>query len=219
MFWIKTVKNFLGSFIVNRGKNNKVILVDSDGLEHIVRRLKKCRIKFKGDNNTIKIYKPLGDLSLNVVVYNNTNITLKPSEFQREIKITGYDNQNNNIIIGKNCSTSATLSVLLLRGNGNITIGDDCMIAWNDEIRLGDGHDIYDKQGKIINNNQDIFIGNHVWIGADVLILKGAHIPNNSVVGVRSVVTKAFNDDNIALAGTPAKVIKTGINWTRKSQY
>ncbi|NET72264.1 MAG: acyltransferase [Sphaerospermopsis sp. SIO1G2] len=50
-------------------------------------------------------------------------------------------------------------------------------------------------------------IGNRVWIGANVTILKGVNIGNNAVVGAGSVVTKDIPEKAIAV-GVPAKVIK-----------
>ena len=217
---IKKLKDFKKSFVSSHGKNNHVFVIDPDGKCIEVRRLSNCHIKFKGDNNTVKIYKPFGDLNLDIEVCNNTNIVLKPSVLPRGIKIVGFDNNHNNIVIGKNFLTSATISIMLLRGCGDITIGDDSMMGWGSEIRLGDGHNILDKtSGEIINSNQNINIGNHVWIASDVLILKGADIPDNSIVGVKSVVTKPFTTKNVVIAGIPAKVVKTNVDWTHKSQY
>ena len=53
------------------------------------------------------------------------------------------------------------------------------------------------------------------------MLLKQAQIANNSIVGIRSIVTKKFEKTNVVLAGNPAKVVKTGVNWDRAypSQY
>jgi acetyltransferase-like isoleucine patch superfamily enzyme len=50
-------------------------------------------------------------------------------------------------------------------------------------------------------------IGDRVWIGANVTILKGVTIGNDAVVGAGSVVTKDVPEKAIAV-GVPAKVIK-----------
>lgn len=49
-------------------------------------------------------------------------------------------------------------------------------------------------------------IGDRVWIGANVTILKGVTIGNDTVVGAGSVVTKDLPEKVIAV-GVPAKVI------------
>ncbi|AFZ59160.1 acyltransferase [Anabaena cylindrica FACHB-243] len=53
-------------------------------------------------------------------------------------------------------------------------------------------------------------IGNRVWIGANVTILKGVTIGSDTVVGAGSVVTKDLPERAIAV-GVPAKVIKQRI--------
>ncbi|GAX34321.1 acyltransferase [Nodularia sp. NIES-3585] len=50
-------------------------------------------------------------------------------------------------------------------------------------------------------------VGDRVWIGANVTILKGVTIGNDAVVGAGSVVTKDIPEKAIAV-GNPAKVIK-----------
>ena len=55
-------------------------------------------------------------------------------------------------------------------------------------------------------------IGNHVWLGNSVVIMKGVHIEDGSVIGIESIVTKDIPCNCIAV-GSPAKVIKTNIHW------
>jgi maltose O-acetyltransferase len=51
-------------------------------------------------------------------------------------------------------------------------------------------------------------IGNNCFIGLRALIMPGVSIGNNTIVGAGSVVTKSF-DDNLVIAGNPAKIICT----------
>ena len=50
-------------------------------------------------------------------------------------------------------------------------------------------------------------IGDRVWIGANVTILKGVTVGDDAVIGAGSVVTKDIPEKAIAV-GNPAKVIK-----------
>ena len=50
-------------------------------------------------------------------------------------------------------------------------------------------------------------IGNDVWIGANVTVLKGVKIGNGAIIGAGSVVTKDILSYAIAV-GVPAKVVK-----------
>lgn len=98
----------------------------------------------------------------------------------------------------------------------NIFIGDDCMFSNDVEIRNGDSHPILDKEtGKRTNNAASVTIGNHVWITAHVRILKGAVIPDGSIIGNSSVLSGKFKDNNSIYAGMPAKQVKTNIMWER----
>lgn len=50
-------------------------------------------------------------------------------------------------------------------------------------------------------------IGDRVWIGANVTILKGVTIGDRTIVGAGSVVTRSLPPDAVAV-GNPARVIK-----------
>lgn len=52
-----------------------------------------------------------------------------------------------------------------------------------------------------------VFIGNNVWLGESVSVLKGVTIGDNSIIGASSVVNKSIPSNSIAV-GIPAKVVK-----------
>ncbi len=58
-----------------------------------------------------------------------------------------------------------------------------------------------------VKDSVSTYIGNDVWIGANVVILKGITIGNGAIVGAGSVVTKDLPSYSIAV-GNPAKIIK-----------
>lgn len=91
------------------------------------------------------------------------------------------------------------------------------MLSSNIVFRSSDGHVIYDLESKkIINKPKPINIQDHVWIGASVIILKGSTVCKNSIIGTASLVTKSFSEENIIIAGNPAKKVKENINWDRR---
>ena len=53
-----------------------------------------------------------------------------------------------------------------------------------------------------------IVIGKNVWIGANVTILGGVTIGDNSIIAAGAVVNKDIPPDSVA-AGVPARVIKS----------
>ena len=60
-------------------------------------------------------------------------------------------------------------------------------------------------------------IGDNCWIGADVTILPGVTIGDNSVIGAGSVVTKDI-PSNVVAVGNPCKVLRE-INERDKEYY
>jgi acetyltransferase-like isoleucine patch superfamily enzyme len=106
----------------------------------------------------------------------------------------GHVNSNTNFIIMK-----------------GITIGDECSISWGCEFLDEDFHDI-NYTGKK-EREPSIEIGNHVWIGSNVTVLKGSRIPDGCVIASGSVVCSVFKKNNCLLAGNPAKVIKENVDW------
>ena len=105
--------------------------------------------------------------------------------------------------------------------NSGLIIGNDCMFGGNILILPSDGHSILDcESGKIINRVQgNIAIGDHCWIGAKTILTKKAKLSNNSIVAAGSVVTRAITEENIIIAGNPAKIVKQNINWERVNPF
>lgn len=89
-----------------------------------------------------------------------------------------------------------------------ITIGSDCLIAEHVTIRDQDhrfGPGLITARAGF--NNAPVTIGDNVWLGAKVTVLKGVTIGNNVVVGANSVVTRDL-PANVVAAGNPARVLK-----------
>lgn len=113
------------------------------------------------------------------------------------------------IEIGNNVNITGNTSVIC---NKKIKIGDNSLISWDCLILDTDFHKIYNNE-EILNEDKQIEIGNHVWIGAKTTILKGTIIPNDSVVGAGSLCVGPFFDENAIYAGHPIELIKRNINW------
>ena len=52
-----------------------------------------------------------------------------------------------------------------------------------------------------------ITIGNNVWIGAQVCVLPGVTIGDNTIIGAGSVVTKSI-PANVLAVGNPCRVVR-----------
>jgi len=94
-------------------------------------------------------------------------------------------------------------------GQGNITIEQNFISGMNVVI-ISSNHDYrnisipYYKGEEI---KRDIFIGKHVWIGANSVILPGVSIGDGVVIGAGSIVTGNI-PSNVIVAGSPAQAIK-----------
>ncbi len=94
----------------------------------------------------------------------------------------------------------------------SISIGSDVLLGWNISIRDNDGHPIY-QYDNVINHDKEIVIGDKTWIASYADILKGVQLPEGTIVGTRSLVTKSVEGKNKLIAGIPAKEIKENVTW------
>jgi len=100
-------------------------------------------------------------------------------------------------------------SNVILSCHTKIKIGEGVKIAHNVVIRDNDSHEIIDENHV---SKEPIEIGNHVWIGTNVIILKGVRIGDGAIIGANSLVNKDIPAKAFA-AGVPAKVIRENVEW------
>lgn len=103
------------------------------------------------------------------------------------------------IEIGDGCGFSGTVIGSAL----SITLGNNVRCGANTLITDSDWHFDDPRVGK----DKPIIIGDNVWLGYGVKVLKGVHIGENSLIGACSVVTKDI-PANVIAAGNPCKVIR-----------
>lgn len=131
--------------------------------------------------------------------------------YNMQIKIIG---SGNTVFIGPK-STLGSGHIVSGGKHISIRIGENCMIADGVDIWSTDTHSVL-QDGKLINEPESITIGDHVWIGKDVAILKGVTIGDNAVVGMRSLVTKDIRPGTLN-AGSPSKELREGVDWRRRN--
>lgn len=120
------------------------------------------------------------------------------------------------VTIGDGCVFNGSTHVIgALTNDIAVRVGRDCLFASGISIRGSSHHGLWDRTtGVLLNPEQGIDIGDHVWIGDGVVILNKARIGRGSVVAARSVVNKPTAEDHVLLAGAPAAVRRSDIDWT-----
>lgn len=88
-----------------------------------------------------------------------------------------------------------------------VVIGADCAISWDVMITDSDEHW---REG--VEMVQPVRIGNHVWIGARAMVLKGVTIGDGAIVAAGAVVTKDVPSGAL-VGGVPARLIREGEEW------
>lgn len=170
----------------------------------------RCRFDCKGKNNRIYIRDGILRGCIFYIKGDNNNIIINGLS-ARNAEFWVQDDCNS-ITIGEKTGFSGRVYFDAQEGN-SISVGNNCLFSDEVIFRTGDCHSILDTDNNRINASKSIEIGDHVWIGYDVKVNKGVKISSNSVVGTGSVVTGRIEQENVIVAGVPAKVIKEGINW------
>lgn len=101
--------------------------------------------------------------------------------------------------IGSNCGFSGTV----IAAYHSISIGDNVKFGANCLIMDYEGHSEDSRSGKPLPIN----IEDNVWLGTNVVVLKGVTIGRNTLIGANSLVTRDIPANAVA-AGSPCKVIR-----------
>ena len=64
-----------------------------------------------------------------------------------------------------------------------------------------------------INPDKPIIVGNHVWIGCKCVLLKGAELPDNTVLAAGTLLKSPFTGENQVIGGNPPTTLKQDIRW------
>lgn len=172
------------------------------------------KIEITGDNNKVEV-SPGVILKGVVIKVSASNSVIK---LEAGVRFSGHilvkKGVCNSVVIGEN-TTVGGARIICSEGT-KVVIGKDCMFSNGVEVRSTDSHPIMDLDGGRINYAADVSIGDHVWLAAHVSILKGARIGKNSIIGTRSVVSGNFQQGNEAIAGNPARIVRSGVTWDRE---
>ena len=146
--------------------------------------------------------------NVSIIVEKGASISIGSNVYIGEgsyIKCYGGD-----LIIGNDVSINAHA---FINACGGVSIGNDTRIAAK-FVCIASNHIFSDpdlpirKQGI---SKDGIKIGSNVWLGANVKVLDGITVPNNSIIAAGAVVNKPLDEEGL-YAGVPAKFKKKIFN-------
>lgn len=202
-----SVETFSRNVVVDINGNNNTVTAKKGGHFHSV------VIEINGSNNTVTVKKGAHVERLTIFISGN-DISLSLGEnvsFCRGDAWLWMEGDKSCILINDHCSFYGDVHIASTEG-APIKIGEGCLIASGVQIRSGDSHSIY-RDGVRFNHARAVTISDRVWLAEGAVVLKGVEISPDSVVATKAVVTKAFPEKGVIIAGNPASVVKTGITW------
>lgn len=223
---------------MNKETKKKFIRRYGKILSWVYRKTKGCHVRMKGEDNIISLSGVFAAKTKIIINGTANKILIRPGLTRLKSCTLTISGNHNVIMIGHDCNlnkcdlyieddqglinigehtTIAGETHLAVIEGRSITIGDDCLFSSNVQFRTGDSHSILNKDtGKRINPSQDIIIGNHVWIGHSVIVLKGCKIGNNSILATGAILAGKEYPDNVIVGGIGGKILKESINWIPK---
>jgi acetyltransferase-like isoleucine patch superfamily enzyme len=111
------------------------------------------------------------------------------------------------IKVGSNC----LLNGVVIQCRCRVVVGDNCMFGAGSVVLDSDFHslsvDAVVRRGSEGAVDGAVVLGDNVWVGRNVVILKGVCIGDNSVIAAGSVVTGCVPANQL-FGGNPARFIK-----------
>lgn len=174
--------------------------------------LKHVKITIEGNGNVIEIGRLTRMTDSSIYIKGNHNRIVIDERNGFEGSSLWMEDDGNEILIGEHNRFFRNTHLAALEGT-KITIGGEGLFAPDVQLRTSDSHSILDMEGRRVNFAEDISVGEHVWMGAGAVALKGSVIPDESVIGIHSLVNRKLDETNCVYAGSPVKKVKTGIQW------
>ena len=194
--------------------NNRVIIhmPNGDTVENPY-SIPGLNISFNGRNSVIKLFFPISFHNCHLNVENNCVITIHESHGINNMTIDTYNKSE--VFIDKNVEIGGVRIHMSNETETALHIGKNVVLSYDIEIYTTDTHPVFDMHGKCINNRKScVEIGDHCWLCASCVLLKGAQIPNNCILGHSTVCASKLTEANCIYAGNPAQIVKHDINWS-----
>ena len=207
---------FDDGFINNNKPDNHSLLCNGGDLKVFSSaRVQISKSIITGSGNLILIIgfgAIIENLNINIASGDLT-LFIGPYSEIRNLVIQSFDSQNY-IFFG--AGNTVNTGNLLTQGEGTgIFFGHDCMFSTNFHARTSDSHSIFSYGSRHrINHDSSIKVGDHCWIGRQVIFNKGVKTNDDVIIGQGAIVNGKL-DGASCYAGAPAKKIKDDVTWER----
>lgn len=202
-----------------RDQNNQIVIHTADGDKTLsrYRKISGLDISIKGTGNKI-IVSDKAHFNSSKIIIDADNAVLEFADSPDIINLSVFVRNGNGQRLKWGKGTTITGGYIeLCESNASVNIGCDCMIGWHVSIVATDFHAVLDRNtGTVLNGPGHVVIGDNCWLGHGVRLLKNAKIPNNTIVGAETVVTKKFSEEWTVLGGNPAHIVKREVTWRRE---
>ncbi|MDO5706775.1 MAG: acyltransferase, partial [Paracoccus sp. (in: a-proteobacteria)] len=184
-----------------------------------VDQIEGLTVEFKGTGNVVEIDEGSVFRNSKLILSSNGRVSIGKTHPRGILNTTADmsgDGSGKSLVIGEGSSIESCRFAMANEAGVSIALGRNCLLSSNITFRGGDGHTIFDPATReVLNRTRPIVIGDHVWIGAGATITKGVRVGAHSVVATMAVVTRRFDEGNVAIAGNPAQIVRRGIDWDR----
>lgn len=169
------------------------------------------RVVVEGQRNRVTIENSVRLRNMSISISGSDNIlTIDADSMLKDCRIELFGD-GNRISLGRGCTVNG--GFVGAHWGTTIRVGDGCLFAEQIDVRTTDSHSILDKDGRRINPDANVEIGDRVWLARGASVLKGSVIANDVVVGAMAVVTRSIPPRSI-VAGVPAQVIRSDVCWS-----
>lgn len=175
------------------------------------------QIEFKGKNNYVFLDKGVELVNSTLIFHGNNSILCIKRTKNNKVNLKASLYNNSLLFFNEGCSFNQSLKIVVSEAK-NVLVGRDVMFSSGCWIRNSDVHLVYDKEKKRINHGKDIIIGDHVWVGQNVSLLKGSCVGSGAVLGAGAIVTKKVASNSVHV-GNPSKQVKDDVFWDRQSSH
>lgn len=182
--------------------------------------LENSRIVFKGTGNILYCDEGV-ELKNSLLHFSGSNslIYLSNGEDTRYSSVHMATQHNSTIYIGPGTNFNSFIDFrahLSVGEQKNMIIGNNCMFSFSMWATTSDAHAAFDMVTRQrFNLPKSVLIGDHVWVGQEVTILKGTQIGSGSIIGADSLITGKVVQSNAVYAGVPAKLVRSDVFYSR----